>query len=270
MVLFLLSSSFLLPLLSFSFSDCSTWHHILSLASSRSLMVSPCRCRFLWADAPLLRLGAKQGQSELKPPDSRALGCSETECHCTSGCLHVTLAKQIPNTHTLSAWTRAIFSLAVCLDVSYATGKTHVSAVNQKSIVTCWDCPQWWILVLHLSSWAWMLREAAEPLDIVPYFSFWLARVFICTRDQKLQYNYSTTSSFVCFLHSDSWVPQGLLHQWGARWGSSGPACLLCKYHLTSSGAVMYSPSPAPSLRLHQIWQGLGIWMNLLLHCEVS
>lgn len=58
----------------------------------------------------------------------------------------------------------------------------------------------------------------------------------------------NTTRPFVCLLHSDPWVPQGLLHQQGAHWGSGGPACPLCKYHLTSSGALMYSPSPAPSL----------------------
>lgn len=58
----------------------------------------------------------------------------------------------------------------------------------------------------------------------------------------------------LCFLHSDSWVPQGLLHQRGARWRSGGPACPLCKHHLTSSGAAMYPPSfsfsQAPSTNL--------------------
>lgn len=35
---------------------------------------------------------ATQGRPKLRSPDSQALGCWETECHCTSGCLHVTQA----------------------------------------------------------------------------------------------------------------------------------------------------------------------------------
>lgn len=114
-------------------------------------------------------------------------------------------------------------------------------------------------------------------------FNF-LTQVFIHTREQTLTHTPKIcplcpgiTSPFVCFLYSDSWVPQGLFHQWGAHWRGGGPACPLCKYHLTYCGTVIIPHHLLSGMRsifnkdsvtmfccLVSIW-----WMNNLLHTTI-
>lgn len=89
-------------------------------SSPSSLVLPPFRrrCHFLWVAAPCC-VQATRGTRAPRTPDSQALGCWETECHCTSGCLAVT---QETHTRTHAKSQRLFLASATRAD-AHAAGK---------------------------------------------------------------------------------------------------------------------------------------------------